>query len=146
MSNTKTADSSMAAATTYSLLSSLILVLALAAGGYFAYQQGYLDPLIEKVGVVVFRAKAAAEEKELQAEGMKAGEDFVDCKSISHLFSGASPGRRGGRKCCLAEGRGYGYWGLSLLTRSAAAQLKGNQQADEVKQGLGSIGSLKKDL
>jgi hypothetical protein len=27
-----------------------------------------------------------------------------------------------------------------------AAQLKGNEQADQVQQGLGSIGSLKKDL
>jgi hypothetical protein len=82
MSNTKATVSSMDAATTYSLLTSLIVVLALATSGYFAYQQGYLDPLIEKVGVFVFKAKAVAEAKEMQAKGMKAGEDFVGCKSF----------------------------------------------------------------
>jgi hypothetical protein len=70
----------MDSATTYSILSSLLIVLALTAGGYFAYQQGYLDPLIEKVGVLLFKAKAVAEAKEMQAKGMKAGEDFVGCK------------------------------------------------------------------
>ncbi|OIW28378.1 hypothetical protein CONLIGDRAFT_632645 [Coniochaeta ligniaria NRRL 30616] len=104
MSNTKIADSSVDAATTYSILTSILIALALTAGGHFAYQQGYLDPLIEKVGVLVFKAKAVAEAKEMQAKGMKAGEDFV------------------------------------------GSQLKGNEQADEVKQGLGSIGGLKKDL
>ncbi|KAJ9144783.1 hypothetical protein NKR19_g6327 [Coniochaeta hoffmannii] len=94
----------MDATTTYSLLTSLLIALALTAGGYFAYQQGYLDPLIEKVGVFVFKAKAVAEAKEMQAKGMTAGEDFV------------------------------------------GSQLKGNEQADQVKQGLGSIGGLKKDL
>lgn len=92
MSNTKTADASMGTATTHSLLSSLIIVLALAAGGYFAYQQGYLDPLIEKVGVYFFKAKAKAEEKEMQAEGMKAGEDFVGCSIPSHCLVGNEMG------------------------------------------------------
>ncbi|KAB5535340.1 hypothetical protein GE09DRAFT_1227320 [Coniochaeta sp. 2T2.1] len=92
-------------ATTYSLLTTLLAtLLLLGAGGYFAYQQGYLDPLIEKVGVLVFKAKAVAEAKEMQAEGLKAGEDFV------------------------------------------GSQLKGNQQADQVKEGLGGIGGLKKEL
>ncbi|KAB5577866.1 hypothetical protein GE09DRAFT_533904 [Coniochaeta sp. 2T2.1] len=91
-------------ATTYSLLTTLLTLLLLGAGGYFAYQQGYLDPLIEKAGVLVFKAKAVAEAKEMQAEGLKAGEDFV------------------------------------------GSQLKGNQQADQVKEGLGGIGGLKKEL
>lgn len=81
MSNTKIhTSSSVGSATTYGLLSTLLITLALTAGGYFAYQQGYLDPLIEKVGVLLFKAKAAAEAKEMQAKGMKAGEDFVGCK------------------------------------------------------------------
>jgi len=88
----------------FSLLTSLLVALAVAGGGYFAYQQGYLDPLIEKAGVFVFKAKAAAEAKEMQAEGMKAGEDFV------------------------------------------GSQLTGNEQAEQVKEGLGSIGGLKKNL
>jgi hypothetical protein len=66
--------------TTYSLLVSLITLIALTAGGYFAYQQGYLDPLIEKVGALVFKAKAKAEAKEMQTEGLTAGKDFVGCK------------------------------------------------------------------
>jgi len=104
MSDTKITGSSMDSTTTYSILTSLLIALALTAGGYFAYQQGLLDPLIEKVGVLVFKAKAKAEEKEMQAEGMKAGEDFV------------------------------------------GSQLRGNEQADEVKEGLGSLGGLKKNL
>lgn len=80
MADTKIADSSVDAVTAYSIITSLLIVLALTAGGYFAYQQGYLDPLIEKVGVLVFKAKAVAEAKEMQAKGMKAGQDFVGCK------------------------------------------------------------------
>ncbi len=30
--------------------------------------------------VFMFKAKAEAEKKKLQAQGLKAGEDFVDCK------------------------------------------------------------------
>ncbi|CAK7212531.1 hypothetical protein SBRCBS47491_001497 [Sporothrix bragantina] len=44
---------------------------------FFAYDQGYLDPLIEKFGVYLFKAKAKAEEKELEAKGLDAGTDFV---------------------------------------------------------------------
>ena len=31
----------------------------------------------------MFKAKAMAEKKKMQAQGMKAGEDFVDCKLLS---------------------------------------------------------------
>jgi hypothetical protein len=102
MSKTKITDSSVDATTTFSIISSLLIVLALTAGGYFAYQQGYLDPLIEKVGVLVFKAKAKAEEKEMQAKGMKAGEDFIGCKYLPMAASG-SVGTRDcgpGRCCC----------------------------------------------
>lgn len=86
MSDTKITGSSVDAVPTYSILTSLLIVLALTAGGYFAYQQGYLDPLIEKVGVLVFKAKAVAEAKEMQAKGMKTGEDFVGCKYSPNCF------------------------------------------------------------
>jgi len=89
MSDTKMPVASMDATTTYSLLTSLLIALALTAGGYFAYQQGYLDPLIEKVGVFVFKAKAVAEAKEMQAKGMTAGEDFVGCKSSTSSMGNA---------------------------------------------------------
>lgn len=81
MDSTKINTPNVDSATTYSLLISFLTVIALSAGGYFAYQQGYLDPLIEKVGVLVFKAKAVAEAKEMQAQGMTAGKDFVGCKS-----------------------------------------------------------------
>lgn len=77
--------------TTYSLLVSLLTGIALSAGGYFAYQQGYLDPLIEKVGTLVFKAKAKAEAKEMQAEGLAAGTDFVGCKSTFTLVPRSFP-------------------------------------------------------
>ncbi|EON98960.1 hypothetical protein UCRPA7_5559 [Phaeoacremonium minimum UCRPA7] len=89
--------------TTYQVLISLITIIAVMVAGWFAYDQGYLDPVIEKIGEYMFKAKAKAEEKKMEAEGLKRGEDFVD------------------------------------------SQLTGNQQADDVKAGLGSFGSLKKD-
>ncbi|CAK7227025.1 hypothetical protein SCUCBS95973_006399 [Sporothrix curviconia] len=58
-------------------LSYAIAFLASIVAVLFAYEQGYLDPLIEKLGVYLFKAKAKAEEKELEAEGLQAGQDFV---------------------------------------------------------------------
>jgi len=49
-------------------------VIAVALGA--AYQTGALNPLIEKVTMYIFKAEAKAEEKKLQAQGMKEGEDF----------------------------------------------------------------------
>ncbi|KAL2281659.1 hypothetical protein FJTKL_11539 [Diaporthe vaccinii] len=66
---------------TYQLAISLLTVILVLAGSYFAYDQGYMDPLIEKFGVFMMKAKAEAEAKEMQAQGLKRGEDFVDCKS-----------------------------------------------------------------
>ncbi|OLN95632.1 hypothetical protein CCHL11_04890 [Colletotrichum chlorophyti] len=90
--------------TTQSLLISLAILVAVFAGGFFAYQQGMLDPIVEQIGVLIFKAKAEAEKKKLQAQGQKAGKDFVD------------------------------------------DQLKGNKQAADVADGIGSFGGLKKQL
>lgn len=35
---------------TYQLAISILTVLSVLAGSYFAYNQGYMDPLIEKFG------------------------------------------------------------------------------------------------
>ncbi len=35
-----------------SILAYLLVVLAVVAGTYYAYEQGYLDPVIEEVGYV----------------------------------------------------------------------------------------------
>ena len=32
------------------LISTLLVIVTLVAGGYYAYQEGYLDPVIEKIG------------------------------------------------------------------------------------------------
>ncbi|KAJ9154970.1 hypothetical protein NKR23_g2158 [Pleurostoma richardsiae] len=90
--------------TTYSVLISLLTVVLVFAGAWFAYEQGYLDPVIEKIGVYMMKAKAKAEQKKLQAQGLKEGEDFVD------------------------------------------SQLKGNQQAAQLQEGIGGLGGLKKNL
>ncbi|WQF80126.1 hypothetical protein CDEST_05140 [Colletotrichum destructivum] len=94
----------MESSTTQSLLISLAIVFVVFVGGFFAYQQGMLDPVIEQVGIMLFKAKAEAEKKKMQAQGMKAGQDFVD------------------------------------------GQLKGNKQAADVADGIGSLGGLKKQL
>ncbi|KUJ14190.1 uncharacterized protein LY89DRAFT_784181 [Mollisia scopiformis] len=84
----------------YFIVSAIVAIIAVALGA--AYTTGALDPIIEKIGVMLFKAEAKAEEKKMEAEGMKEGEDFL------------------------------------------AGQLKGNVRADDVKQGIGAIGGLKK--
>lgn len=64
------------------VISILVAVLAIALGG--AYFSGALDPLIQQLGVLFFKAKAEAEVKKLQAQGLQEGEDFV--KGISLLI------------------------------------------------------------
>ena len=56
------------------IVSAIVAVIAVALGG--AYMSGALDQVIEKIGVYLFKAKAKAEEKKLQAQGLKEGEDF----------------------------------------------------------------------
>ncbi|KAF8851183.1 hypothetical protein BDZ45DRAFT_679302 [Acephala macrosclerotiorum] len=85
---------------TYLIVSAIIAIIAVALGA--AYTTGALDPVIEKIGVLLFKAKAKAEEKAMEAKGKKEGEDFL------------------------------------------ASQLKGNKQANDVKEGIGAIGGLKK--
>ncbi|KAJ2898916.1 hypothetical protein MKZ38_003600 [Zalerion maritima] len=82
----------------------LAFVVGLVAAGFVAYNAGLLDPIIEKIGVMLFKAKGMAEAKNLQARGLKAGDDVVD------------------------------------------GQMEGNKQAQDVMEGAGSIGGLKKEL
>ena len=56
------------------IVSAIIAFVAIALGA--AYQTGALDPVIEKIGVYFFKAEAKAEEKKMQAQGMKEGQDF----------------------------------------------------------------------
>lgn len=59
----------------YLIVSAIIAIIAVALGA--AYTSGALDPVIEQIGIFLFKAKAEAEKKKLQAQGMKEGEDFV---------------------------------------------------------------------
>ena len=93
--------------------------------------------LITKLNRVhLFKAKAAAEAKALQAQGMKAGEDFVGCKRAQSL------------QCHLVIGCGHPFASRRNTDRPVCplAQLRGNQQAQDVKEGLGMVGGLKKQL
>jgi len=87
-------------ATSSIIVAVVIAVIAVALGA--AYTQGMLDPIIEKIGVMLFKAKAEAEKKKLQAQGMKEGQDFLD------------------------------------------SELKGNKEANDVAEGIGGLGGLKK--
>ena len=62
------------------IVSALIAIVAIALGA--AYTTGALDPVIEKIAVLLFKAKAEAEAKKLQAQGLKEGEDFVKGKLV----------------------------------------------------------------
>lgn len=68
---------------TYVIISAVIAFIAVALGA--AYTTGALDPVIEQMGIMVFKAKAEAEKEKLQAQGMKEGEDFVGGKFIRIL-------------------------------------------------------------
>jgi len=59
----------------YLIISAVVAVIAIALGA--AYSSGALDPVIEQIGIFFFKAKAEAEAKKLQAQGLKEGEDFV---------------------------------------------------------------------
>jgi hypothetical protein len=66
----------------YKMLSTVIIisiitaVVAIALGA--TYQFGLLDSVIEVAGVYLFKAKAKAEKKKLQAQGLKEGQDFFE--------------------------------------------------------------------
>lgn len=60
---------------TYIIISVVVAIIAVALG--VAYQTGALNPVIEKIGVYYFKAEAKAEEKKMEAQGMKEGEDFL---------------------------------------------------------------------
>lgn len=60
---------------TYVIVSAVVAILAIALG--IAYQTGALDPVIEQIGIMFFKAKAKAEEKKMEAQGKKEGEDFL---------------------------------------------------------------------
>ena len=60
---------------TYLIISAIVAIIAVALG--VAYQTGSLNPFIEKLGVYYFKMEAKAEEKKMEAQGMKEGEDFL---------------------------------------------------------------------
>ncbi|KAH7160830.1 hypothetical protein EDB81DRAFT_328154 [Dactylonectria macrodidyma] len=56
-----------------SILATLVILATFAAGGYWSYQNGYLDPYINSIGAYMAKAKAEAALKEVQGkEGLKA--------------------------------------------------------------------------
>lgn len=57
------------------IISIIIAVIAAAIGG--AYMAGMLDQVVEKISIYFFKAKAKAEEKKLEAQGLKEGQDFL---------------------------------------------------------------------
>jgi hypothetical protein len=61
-------------ANTYLIVSAVVAAIAIALGA--AYMAGLLDPVIEEVGIMFFKAKTEAEAKKMQAQGKKEGEDF----------------------------------------------------------------------
>jgi hypothetical protein len=69
---------------TYLIISVVIAIIAVALG--VAYQTGALNPIIEKIGVYYFKAEGKAEEKKMEAQGMKEGEDFLKSEFDPYTF------------------------------------------------------------
>ena len=59
---------------TYIIVAIVATVVSVALAA--AYLSGALDPAIKEMGIFFFKAKAEAEAKKLQAQGMKEGQDF----------------------------------------------------------------------
>jgi len=57
------------------IISAVIAIVAVALG--VAYATGAADPVIQEIGIWLFKAKAEAEAKKLQAQGLKEGQDFL---------------------------------------------------------------------
>jgi len=70
-------------ANTYLIVSAVVAFVAIALTA--AYMAGLLDPVIEEVGIMFFKAKAEAEAKKFQAQGMKEGQDFFKGMFVSYL-------------------------------------------------------------
>jgi hypothetical protein len=75
LSSQRVKSSTATMVNTYLLISVVVAIIAVALG--VAYQTGALDPIIEKIGVYYFKGEAKAEEKKMEAQGMKEGEDFL---------------------------------------------------------------------
>ncbi|KAH6659764.1 hypothetical protein BKA67DRAFT_652980 [Truncatella angustata] len=72
-----------------SVLVSLAIVCIIIASSYVAYEQGMFDPLIEKLGVMVFKAKAEAEAQKYRAQGEDfAGSQLKGNKQAQDVVSG----------------------------------------------------------
>ena len=63
------------------IVSAIVAFIAIALGA--AYMSGALNPAIEKIGVYFFKAEAKAEEKKLETQGLKEGEDFFKGMFVS---------------------------------------------------------------
>ncbi|KPM38888.1 hypothetical protein AK830_g7679 [Neonectria ditissima] len=72
----------MDSSTLSALMVSLVVLVAVVAGGALAYNSGALDPYIEQIGKYLAKAKAKAAftdgQKQFQEEGMKAMGDQTD--------------------------------------------------------------------
>ena len=66
---------------TYIIISIVVAILAVALGA--AYTTGNLNPLLEWLSVYYFKAEAKAEEKKMEAEGKKEGEDFLKSEFLT---------------------------------------------------------------
>lgn len=120
---------------TIAALAVTTFVIILAA----AYLSGALDPVIKEVGIMFFKAKAEAEAKKLQAQGMKQGEDFTKGVYFPTLPLFAQKKKRLSRlgRPIAAEN---GWQRCRLTWWTNTDQLKGNKQATDVAEGFGKMG------
>ncbi|KAF7559668.1 hypothetical protein G7046_g4500 [Stylonectria norvegica] len=81
MDNTKTHNAdSPKPSTIAASFTTLAVLVALFAGTFFAYNAGFLDPIIEKIGAYMFKAKmkAAASKENIKEQGLAAGQGLVN--------------------------------------------------------------------
>jgi hypothetical protein len=135
---------------TYIIISIVVAILAVALGA--AYTTGNLNPLFEWISVYYFKAEAKVEEKKMEAEGKKEGEDFLKSefptfRALIFLAVETLDYIGPSMKCwkfdiSLVEIFAF----LTLANIISIGELKGNQKAGELQQNLGDISNIKKGL
>ena len=136
-----------------------IITFVLGVGAFFAYEQGYADPLIEKIGYVLhsyaFERRLrgiAMKRKRLECKKSELTRDrvcFFKVKAKAEQKALEAKGEKAGED--FLKSMAPTPWHIHTCvyfqqTANRRGQLNGSEQAGDVQDGIGAIGGLKKNL